>query len=73
MITPTLPEAVKKSRKQGIVGSGHARGRVKFMPPKQALGSPWPGRHLPHWRRTENPFVSTEIFSSCRCRSAEGG
>jgi hypothetical protein len=42
--TPNRPEALKKFRHREMGGPGDARGRGNFLPPKQALISPWPAR-----------------------------
>jgi hypothetical protein len=65
------PEAVKKFREQEFGRSEDARGRGKFMTPKQALISPWPARDLYHGSRNDHPFAFIRVFASCRRRFAE--
>jgi hypothetical protein len=50
-----------------------SEGGGKFMPPKQALVSPWLAWYLTPWGGNENPFVSIKTFPSCRHPSAEAG
>ncbi len=68
---PASPEAVKKLRQRENAGLGDVRGRGKFMPPKQALVSPWPKRYLIRGGRTDYLSVFIQASASCRGRFAE--
>jgi hypothetical protein len=50
-----------------------ARGKEKFLPPKQALVSPLTARYLMRGSGNDEPSGLTELFASCPRRSAEAG
>jgi hypothetical protein len=68
---PHPPEAVKKFRERRIRGPGDVRGRGNFLPPKQALISPWPARYRTHGSPKDPWFGFIRAAASCRRRSAE--